>query len=306
MNADYYKILGIARSASEADIKSAYRKLAVKYHPDKNKGDKAAEEKFKEINEAYQVLSDPEKRKKYDAYGENWKYAQEQEGQGQGYSSSSGPGNRGQGFTQDDIFGNGQDFSDFFRSAFGENFSGRSQQKMKGEDYQAEVSLTLEEVYSGASRLMEVSGEKLNLKLKPGIADGQVLRMRGKGGKGHNGGPSGDIYVNVRVVPHAVFQRKGDDLLCDVPVDLYTAVLGGKSQVHTLKGDIRINIPKETGNEKILRLKGLGLPRYDKAGEFGDLLAKVKIVMPKNLSTEETELFQKLSQIKNKPYAEKI
>lgn len=289
---DYYKILGVSKTASTEEIKKAYRKLAVKYHPDKNQGNKAAEEKFKEANEANDVLSDPVKRKKYDELGENWKYYQNAPPPNQGFQ-----GSRQYHYTDsDDDFG-GSGFSDFFESIFGNRFGGRSKGPSKGEDYQTHVTITLEEAYTGTARLLEVNGEKLQMKFKPGTADGQNLRIKGKGGPGGKTGERGDIYVTVHVSAHPYFERKGDDLYCDLQVDLYTAILGGKATVQTLKGNIQINIPKETENGKVLRLKGLGMPRYGKDEDSGDIYAKVKLLLPKNLTREEIELFQ---QLKNK------
>jgi curved DNA-binding protein len=291
---DYYKILGVEKSASAEEIKKAYRKLAVKYHPDKNQGDKKAEEKFKEANEANEVLGDPVKRKKYDDLGENWNNQQQYTNQGnsrthnqQHYSNYSSEGFEG------------GDFSDFFEFVFG-NQSGRASRQARasrGNDYQANAEITLEEAYTGTIRLLEVNGEKLQIKLKPGTKDEQTLRIKAKGASGYNGGQRGDIFLKIHVKPHFLYERKEDDLYCEMNVDLYTAILGGKAIVNTLKGAINIDIPKETDNGKTLRLKGLGMPKYGKINEFGDLYAKVKLVLPKKLSKEEIDLFQ---QLKNK------
>lgn len=304
---DYYKILGVPKTATTDEIKKAYRKLAVKYHPDKNQGNKKAEELFKEANEANEVLGNPEKRKKYDELGENWKQYENQGFQGgQGFNRSqyqnAGGGQQyyssgGEGFS-----GSG-DFSDFFESIFGSGFNGgaggqRGNRPQNGSDYQAEVELSLEEVFAGTSRLLEVNGEKLNMKFK-GVTDGQKLRIKGKGGPGKNGGSRGDIYVIVHIPPHPHFERKGNDLYCDAPVDLYTAILGGKALVHTLKGNIKLDIAKETEGGKVLRLKGMGMPKFGKENEFGDLYAKVKIILPKNLTEKELQLFEELSKLKS-------
>jgi curved DNA-binding protein len=296
---DYYKILGVSKTASTEEIKKAYRKLAVKYHPDKNQGNKAAEEKFKEANEANDVLSDPEKRKKYDELGENWKY----------YQSGNTPPNQGfRGRQQYQYSNSGDDFdsgnfSDFFESIFGNRFGGQGGRSSKGEDYQTNVTISLEEAYMGTARLLEVNGEKLQMKFKPGTADGQTLRIKGKGGPAGKGGQRGDIYVNVHIASHPHFERKENDLYADIAVDLYTAILGGKTTVHTLKGNIQLTIPKETENGKTLRLKGMGMPVYGKDNAFGDLYAKVKLILPKNLSKEEIDLFQ---QLKNKRHAQTV
>lgn len=296
---DYYKILGVSKTATTEEIKKAYRKLAVKYHPDKNQGNKAAEEKFKEANEANDVLSDPEKRKKYDEVGENWKYYQGGGNQPPNYGFSGG--NRQQ-YSYSSTDADGDSFSDFFESIFGNRFGG-SKSRSKGDDYQTNVTISLEEAYMGTARLLEVNGEKLQMKFKPGTADGQNLRIKGKGGPGGKNGGRGDIYVTVHISPHHYFERKGDDLYCDIVVDLYTAVLGGKTTINTLKGPIQTTIPKETENGKILRLKGLGMPKYGSTNDFGDIYAKVKLTLPKNLTKEEIELFQ---QLKNKRHAQTI
>jgi curved DNA-binding protein len=294
---DYYKILGVNKTATTEEIKKAYRKLAVKYHPDKNQGNKAAEEKFKEANEANDVLSDPEKRKKYDELGENWKYYQGGGNPPPNYGFTGG--NRQQYNSRE---ADGDSFSDFFESIFGNRFGG-SRGPSKGDDYQTNVTISLEEAYMGTARLLEVNGEKLQMKFKPGTADEQNLRIKGKGGPGGKGGERGDIYVTVHISQHHYFERKGDDLYCDITVDLYTAVLGGKTTVNTLKGPIQITIPKETENGKVLRLKGLGMPKYGSTSDFGDIYAKVKLTLPKNLTKEEIELFQ---QLKDKRHAQTL
>jgi len=301
---DYYKVLGVEKKATIDEIKKAYRKLAVKYHPDKNPGNKAAEDKFKEISEANEVLSNPEKRKKYDELGENWKQYENQGGQNRGgfdwsqYQNSGG----GQQYSSSDEFGNEENFSDFFESIFGRggfnNGGGRrGAPKRKGGDYTAEVALSLEEAYNGTSRLLEVNGEKLNMKFK-GVRDGQTLKIKGKGGQGINGGERGDIYVTVHLPQHPHFERKEDDLYCDAPVELYTAILGGKAPIRTMKVIINMDIPKETDSGKVFRLKGMGMPKFGKDNEFGDLYAKVKIIIPKKLSEKEIELFKQLALLK--------
>ncbi len=301
---DYYKILGVDRKASADDIKKAYRKLAVKYHPDKNPNNKSAEEKFKEINEAYEVLGNDEKRKKYDELGANWKQYQQQGGREGDFDWSKwqngGRGGQRTYSSGEDMFGEEGDFSDFFSNIFGSGGgrSSRSRQPRKGQDYEADLSISLEEAYHGTTRQLETDGEKLQVKIKPGVKEGQLLRMKGKGGHGMNSGPRGDVLMSVHVASHPVFERKGDDLYCDIPVDLYTAVLGGKTRIHTLKGDIRMDIAKETDSGKVLRLKGMGMPKFGKENEFGDLYAKVKIITPKNLKEEEMELYNKLASLR--------
>lgn len=299
---DYYKVLGVTKTATADEIKKAYRKLAVKYHPDKNQGNKAAEDRFKEVNEANEVLGDPEKRKKYDEVGENWKYYENQAAQNQGGFGGSRSGNRGGGqqFYSSEDFGGGE-FSDFFENIFGRGFAGnggsRASSKRKGGDYQAEVELSLEDAYNGTARLLEVNGEKLQMKFK-GVRDGQTLKIKGKGAHGTGGGERGDIYVTVLIPPHPHFERKEDDLYCDAPIELYTLILGGKATIRTMKGAIKMDIPKDTDNGKTFRLKGMGMPKFGKTDEFGDLYAKVKVVLPKKLSEKEIELFKQLAQLK--------
>jgi curved DNA-binding protein len=300
---DYYKILGVDKKASMDEIKKAYRKLALKYHPDKNPNNKAAEEKFKEINEANDVLSDLEKKKKYDEIGDNLNHYRQQGKPEDSFDWSRwSAGNQRQSgsFYSDDTFGGESDFSSFFESMFGGGTHRRNTPKMKGHDYRAEIVVSLEDAYNGTSSRIEVNGKTLQMKLKPGIKNGQVLRIKERGGPGVNGGPKGDIYLTLIIPQHPHFERKEDDLYCDTPVDLYTAVLGGKQLIITLKGNIRIDIPAGTDNGKVLRLKGLGMPRFDKPTEFGDLYAKVSIILPKKLSEKEIALFKELNKIRNK------
>jgi curved DNA-binding protein len=302
---DYYKILGVSKSSSAEEIKKAYRKLAVKYHPDKNPNNKAAEEKFKEINEANEVLGDPEKRKKYDELGENWQHYQQQGGNAQDFDWSKwkSPGGGGyQTYSEEDLFGEGGQFSDFFSTVFGQGgFQSRSgkPRARKGSDLEAEIHISLEEAFHGGSRQLQGNGETLQIKIKPGVYEGQVLRLKEKGGPGMNGGPRGDIYMKVHLDKHPHYERKQDDIYCDIPVGLYTAVLGGKTIIRTLKGTMKIDIAKETENGKVFRLKGLGMPKFGKENEFGDLYAKVNIVLPTNLTEKELKLFRELSSMKN-------
>jgi len=308
---DYYKVLGVVKSASQDEIKKAFRKLAVKYHPDKNPGDKKAEEKFKEINEANEVLSDPEKRKKYDQLGENWNRYQQQGGDASGFDWNQYAQQRGQRsrtqYSQEDIFGNGEHFSDFFETIFGGGFGGfggsqqrRTSQRMRGEDSQAEMEISLEDVYKGGTKQVTINGQKINMNLKPGIYEGQVMRMKGKGGPGRNGGESGDLLIVMRIAQHPGFKITGHDLLFDQPVDLYTAVLGGKITVNVFGKTIKMDIPAGTDSGKVFRLKGMGMPYYDKKDENGDAFLKVMITVPKNLSKQEKELFTQLSTHRNK------
>lgn len=308
---DYYKILGVTKSASQDEIKKAYRKLAVKYHPDKNAGNKQAEEKFKEIGEAYEVLKDPEKRKKYDQLGANWKqYENAGYRNGNVGYSNFGDFNPGGGSTfyyegdLGDIFGSsGEGFSDFFKSFFG-GASGRKrsgftsqQNAFNGNDLRAEMEITLEEAYNGTTRILNVDGEKLRVKTKPGAYDGQELRIRGKGGHAANGGFRGDIYIKIKVLPDAHYTIDGNNLILKADVNLYTAVLGGKMEINTFSGKINVPIPAGSQNGNKLRLRGKGMPVYGKQGMAGDLYVQLNIVVPKKLGQEELNLFKKLREL---------
>jgi len=300
---DYYKVLGVSSTATQEEIKKAFRSLALKYHPDKTKGDRAAEEKFKEINEANEVLSDPEKRKKYDQFGQDWKHYQEAGGQPGGFDWSryaSGQGARGRQMSSEEfesMFGSGG-VGDIFELLFGQRGGtrrGRRSAAIPGEDFSAETTISLEEAYRGSTRLIRLDGQTIKVTLKPGIADGQDLRIPGKGAPGVRGGPSGDLYLTVRISPEPGFERRGNDIHCDLPVDLYTAVLGGKTEVKTFKGAVNVTIPKGTQTGTELRLKGLGMPVYGRKDEYGNLIVKVVVKIPQNLSEAETELFRKLA-----------
>jgi curved DNA-binding protein len=308
---DYYKTLNVSRTASQDEIKKSYRKLARQYHPDVNPGNKEAEEKFKEISEAYEVLSHPENRKKYDQLGADWK-KYEQAGQQGGFDWSKYAGQQRQGGQQqyaggdyEDMFSGGGGFSDFFENIFGGGFGGaRTQQgrqrqySFKGQDYRAEMEMSLEEAYLGTSRILNVNGQQLRIKVKPGIADGQTLRLSGKGAPGSNGGENGDLYIKVHIAEDKRFRRSGDDIYKDQPVDLYTAVLGGEVQVSTLDGDLKFKIPAETQNGATLRLKGKGFPKYNQTDSHGDLYLKIEVELPKKLSEEEKTLFRRLAEIR--------
>lgn len=304
---DYYKVLGVGETATTEDIKKAYRKLAFKYHPDQTKGDRAAEEMFKDINEANDVLSDPEKRRKYDQFGADWKHYQEAGAQSGGFDWSKYASDRGgQAHRMDPeefdaMFAEGG-AGDIFELLFGPRNGQRRKRRrntaLKGEDLEAETTLSLAEAYHGTTRLIQRDGQTIRVTMKPGAADQQVLRIAGKGGAGLNGGPSGDLYFTIRIAPHPEFQLKGNDLYCDFPVELYTAVLGGKAQVRTLKGRVRVDIPKETPNGKVLKLRGLGMPVHGKKNEFGNLFVKIDIQMPAHLSEQEIGLFEKLAALR--------
>ncbi|MGZ5244001.1 MAG: DnaJ C-terminal domain-containing protein [Bacteroidia bacterium] len=300
---DYYKSLGVDKNATTDVIKKAYRKLAREYHPDVNPNNKAAEEKFKEISEAYEVLSDPEKRKKYDELGSDWKRYEQSGHPGGGgfdwgrYQQQGGRRSQSQEFE-------GADFSDFFESifgggGFGQQTRSRGSRAFKGQNYETEVDLSLQEAYTGTSRMLRSSnGEQLKINIKPGVADGQTLRLAGKGGEGINGGPNGDILIRVKILPDPNFRRQGDDLYKDQPVELYTALLGGEITVNTLGSPIKMKIPAETQNGANLRLRGKGFPKYGKTDEYGDLYLKIQVQLPKSLTDKEKELLQQLAEMR--------
>jgi len=304
---DYYKILGVDRNASEKEIKQAYRRLARKYHPDVNKSP-GAEERFKEINEAYQVLSDPEKRRKYDQLGDSW-YRWQQQGAPGGFDWSEWiTGFPGGGRVRveygdlGDLFGRGGlgGFSEFFESIFGGMGGPRTGQRMraKGQDYEQPVEITLEEAFHGTTRILQRDGQRLEVKIPPGVKTGSRVRMAGQGGPGIGGGPRGDLYLKIKVLPHPDFERKGDDLYRDVDVDLYTAVLGGEVRVPTLDGDVMLKIPAGTSGGRVFRLRGKGMPKLRNPRERGDLYVTVRIRVPRNLTPRERELFSQLARLR--------
>jgi curved DNA-binding protein len=298
---DYYKVLGVNKNASPDEIKKAYRKLAVKYHPDKNKDNKAAEEKFKAVNEAHEVLSDPEKRKKYDQLGSNWR---QYENMGGRPSGGRGPAGGGGPFSFDgdfsDLFGQGggSGFSDFFEQFFGRGAESGTRQgartgNVSGQDYQTEMDITLEEAFHGTHRLIEVEDEKLRITTKPGAYDDQLLRIRGKGGKGSKGS-RGDLYVRVHVAPHPRYTRKGDDLHTSHTIDLFTAVLGGTTIVDTLTGQVKVKIAPGTQSGRVIRIKNKGMPVYGEANIFGDLYVQLQVHVPEQLTDKQRQLFEQL------------
>lgn len=305
MKKDYYKILGIGRNASGEEIKKAYRKLAIKYHPDKNPGNKQAEEKFKEISEANDVLSDPEKRKKYDQFGEDWaRYETAGAGNFGNQYQSHGSGGGSYTMNEEDLknmFGGSDSFSDLFGNFFTGSRGSRGshrKQSFKGSDLNAEMEISLEEAYRGTKQNFSINNQSLSIALKPGIKDEQVLKLKGKGEPGMNGSMAGDLYVTIHIKPHPLFERRGDDLYTDAHIDLYTAILGGKAEIKTLDGVLKIDIPEETQNDKVLRLRGKGMPLYDDSQKRGDLYVKIKVDLPVKLSAKEKELFKQLSKLR--------
>jgi curved DNA-binding protein len=289
---DYYKILGIDKSASAKEIKSAYRKLARKLHPDLNPNDKDAKRKFQEINEANEVLSDPEKRKKYDQHGENWQHAGEYDRAQQQRQQSSG--NRRPGYAESS---SGGDFSDFFESMFGgSGNTGRGRQvKYRGDDYNAELNLELLDAYKTHQQTLTVNNKKIRITIPAGIENGQTIKIPGHGGQGINGGPNGDLYIAFSIGNHPSIKRLGDNLYTTVILDLYTAVLGGEITIDTLNGKVKLHVKPETQNGSKVKLKGKGFPVYKKEGQFGDLYVTYHVTIPTGLTEKQKALFTELS-----------
>ena len=329
---DYYKVLGVDKKASVEDIRKAFRKLAVKYHPDKNPNDKSAEDKFKEISEANDVISNPDKRKRYDEFGENWEYAEKS---GANRQQQQGRGNAQQNtFTADDFaddahfkdifekffggnrgnnggniggnsggFGGGNNGGNFNGSGFGGGFGGQrfsTNPTEHGANYEAELQVLLADSFHGVKRILDLETQQISITLKRGVRDGQKIRIPEKGGKGMNGGKNGDLFITIKLVRDPFIERIGDDLHVTVPVDMYTALLGGKVPVKTFHGVKNLNIKEETENGNTVRLKGLGMPKYENSNEFGDLYAKIVIKMPKNLTEEEKTLIKQLAEMREK------
>lgn len=295
---DYYKILEVDKKATEAEIKKAYRKLARKYHPDLNPNDKEAERKFKEINEANEVLSHAENRKKYDDYGENWQHAEEFEKskqqrqyQGNGQQSSFGGGG----------FSGGGDFSDFFESMFGGRAAGggsRRSAQFKGQDFNAELHLELKDVYTTHKRTLTINGKNIRITIPAGIENGQQIKISGIGGEGSGGGPKGDLYITFTVENHTEFKRDKNNLYATVDLDLYTALLGGEITADTFDGKVKLTVKPGTQNGTKVKLKGKGFPVYKKEEEFGDLYITYQVKIPTNLSEKEKELFTELATLR--------
>jgi curved DNA-binding protein len=301
--------LGLEKTATADQIRKAYRKLARQYHPDVNPNNAEAERKFKEINEANEVLSDEEKRRKYDQLGADWQRYQQagaggSRGGGFDWSQYGQPGGFG-GYGQaggNDPFGN-TDFSDFFSSILGGmggegRAGGHSARAGAGQDYQAELELTLAEAYEGGPRTLTVNGKKLRINIQPGVEDGQTIRLRDQGAPGRNGGPAGSLYITLRIAPDPRYTRTGSDLTMDVPVSIYTALLGGQQVVETLSGPVKINVKPETQNGTRLRLRGKGFPVYKQPGQFGDLYLRLNLTLPQHLTDQEKELFRQLAALR--------
>ncbi|MDF0709191.1 J domain-containing protein [Flagellimonas okinawensis] len=294
---DYYKVLGVDKKASTEDIKKAYRKLARKYHPDLNPNDKEAEMNFKRANEANEVLSDPEKRKKYDEYGQDWQHAEEFERAKRSRAQQGRQGDRS-GYTYSRTSGSDQDFSDFFESMFGgggQGFGAGGQRvRFRGQDYNAQLQLSLMDVYTPQKQTLTVNGKNIRLTIPAGIEDGQTIKIKGHGGPGIEGGPAGDLYITFSIVNHTAFKRDGANLYKTVEVPLVKAVLGGEIQVETLTGKVKLKVAAGTDNGTKVKLKGKGFPKYKKEGQFGDLYLTYQVKIPKQLTQEQRELFESL------------
>jgi curved DNA-binding protein len=321
---DYYKLLGVSKTASQDEIKKAFRKLARQYHPDMNKGDKKAEEKFKEINEANEVLSDPDKRQKFDQFGAHWQQYGRAGGQPEDFNwdawGSPGGGSNRRTVSQEELeqifggmggmpgSGGMGGFSDFFETLFGGRGQGagrgnfgqqRIRQPRRGQDAEHSIEITLEEAQRGTERLLQwEDGRKIEASIPPGVKTGSKIRLRGQGQRGAMGGQDGDLFLKVKVLPHPLFVREGDNLRTNVPVGLYDALLGGEVEVAAIDQRIKLTIPPETENGKIFRLRGLGMPNMRDFQKKGDLLAKVNVFLPKKLSEQEKELLQQLQKMR--------
>lgn len=292
---DYYKILGLSKNASEQEIKKAYRKLARKYHPDLNPNDKAAEKRFKEVNEANEVLSNPENRKKYDEYGEHWQHAEAYEKakkEQQQYYQHGTQGDFG-GYSQ-------EDFSEFFESMFGGRASGsRSRQvKFRGQDYNAELQLDLRDVYKTHKRVIKVNEKNIRITIPAGVENGQTIKIKGYGGKGINDGPKGDLYIQFSIRNTTKFKRDRDNLHLTINLDLYKAVLGGSITIDAFSGKVKLNVKPETQNGTKVKLKGKGFPKYKKEGQYGDLYITYEIKIPTKLTEKEKQLFTELEKLR--------
>ncbi len=299
---DYYAALGVAPDADEQTIKQVYRRLARQYHPDVNPNDKQAEDRFKEVSEAYEVLGDAEKRRKYDAmrqqyqqWGQrgagdfNWGQWQAQPGEGV-YTRSVSPEDL------EDLFGSASPFSDFFGSMFGQGGRERATRSARGSDLEARVEVTLEEAFHGTTRSLQVGDRRIEARIPPGVQSGSRVRLGGQGGAGAGSGTSGDLYLVVEVLPHDRFEREGDDLYIDVPIDIFTAAAGGQTPVQTLDGAVMLKIPPRTQAGKTFRLRGKGMPQLGKPDARGDLYPRAKLVLPEPLYDREIDTLRRLAQ----------
>ncbi|WP_430426152.1 DnaJ C-terminal domain-containing protein [Maribacter litoralis] len=294
---DYYKILELDKTATQAEIKKAYRKLARKFHPDVNPNDKTAQEKFQRINEANEVLGDPEKRKKYDQYGKDWEHADAFEEAKRNQRSSTA--NRNSSYTN---YSGQEDFSDFFESMFGSGgFGGggdRRATQFKGQDLNATLKLNLLDILKDQKQTLDLGSKKIRITIPAGVEDGQTIKIAGYGGEGVNGGPKGDLYLTFEIYNNTDFQRVGNDLYKNESISLYDAVLGNSIEINTLTGKVKLKIKPETQNDTKVKLKGKGMPVYKEKGVHGDLYITYKIAIPTQLSQKEKELFKQLSELR--------
>jgi curved DNA-binding protein len=324
---DYYQILGVSKDASQDEIRRAYRKLARQHHPDVNPEDGGSEERFKEINEAYEVLSDPEKRKKYDRFGTQWRQYERAGGQAEDFDWSQWQAQPGAGASYrtvspeefEEIFGGAGGFSDFFETLFGGRgpgrrgrrggfqtdfgsgrFTQRQARPRSGQDVEQKVEITLEEAFHGTTRTLQYEGGRtIQAEIPPGVKTGSRVRLSGQGQPGAAGGDPGNLYLLVNVLPHERFERRGDDLHVNVPVDLYTAILGGTIVVSSIDRQVRLSIPPQTDNGKTFRLDELGMPQLRNSQKRGDLYATVEVQLPQNLGEQEKELFKQLRELRD-------
>jgi curved DNA-binding protein len=288
---DYYKILGVGKTATDKEIKSAYRKLARKYHPDVNPDDETAKKKFQEINEANEVLSNAENRKKYDKYGKDWKHSEQFEQQQQQQSQNRSYQDTGGEFSE-------SDYSDYFESMFGGGRSSRGSRAFRGQDYNAELQLDLKDVYETHKQTLTINGKNIRLTIPAGVKNGQVIKIKGHGGAGVNGGPKGDLHIKFSISNHTKFKRDEDNLYATVDLDLYTSLLGGEITVDTFNGKVKLKVNPETQNGTKVKLKGKGFPIYKKEGQFGDLYLTYQIKTPTNLTKKEKELIEELAKLR--------
>lgn len=295
---DYYKILELDKTATQADIKKAYRKLARKLHPDLNPNDQSAQEKFQRVNEANEVLSDPEKRKKYDQYGKDWEHAEAFEEAKKNQRHSNSNTNK----TYTNYSGQQEDFSDFFESMFGGGgFGGSTRQRtsqFKGQDLNATLNLNMTDILQEQKQTLDLGNKKIRITIPAGVEDGQTIKITGYGGEGVNGGPKGDLYLTFEIYNNTDFQRVGNDLYKNESISLYDAILGSSIEITTLTGKVKLKVKPETQNDTKIKLKGKGMPIYKKKGAHGDLYITYKVTMPTNLSQKEKELFKQLSELR--------
>ncbi len=297
---DYYKILGVDKSASQEDIRKAFKKLARKHHPDLNPNDPDAKRRFQEINEANEVLGDPEKRKKYDQYGEHWQHADQFEAQQQYRQQYGGAGGGAYWSSSGGSFsGDEGEFSDFFESLFGSRGGHRSGRSagFRGQDFNAELQLSLRDAAQTHKQVLTVNGKKIRITIPAGVENGQTIKLGGQGAPGINGGPAGDLYLTFVIPDDPVFKRLGNDLYVDAPLPLYTAVLGGEQVIDTLSGKVKLKVKPETQNGTKVRLKGKGFPVYKQEGQSGDLIVTWRVEIPTHLTEKQQELFRELQRM---------